>query len=688
MSSLLQTVLVIVGLVVALVILAAGLIVYAKKSQAHKKAPGTKYKTDPNSTGPQINAQKITEEEGSRMVAMRTRLVALGAVVSGIISVLFFKTWSMQLVQSNEYVSLAEDNRTRVIPTKAPRGRILDRNGQVIVGNRASMVVMAQKDVLKDELLIKRLANVLGMPYAAVRRNIRDESQGAAAPRMVAMDVPMQTVSYIAEHPSQFPHITIESRSVRAYPHANMAAHLLGYTGPISQEDLERNKQNPDASITYQMGDVIGKTGLEAQYESVLQGIPGSQTLQVDAHGRVTKFLEEVAPIPGSDIQLSIDIDIQKATEKYLLEAIKIAKDIGRNSTGGACVVLDPKDGSVIAMASYPTFDPTAFIGGIGAETWEDLTSDESHNPLTNRVIAGLYPAASTIKAFSAISALEYGIATPETGYNCAGKWKGFGEAWFKWCWLHSGHGGQNIRTGIINSCDSVFYSIAKDFWNSNEPEGLQHTFRDWGLDSKTGIDLPGEQAGRIPDAEWKAEYFKNYPPEDRQWRAGDTTNIVIGQGDVLVTPLQMAHAFCALNNNGKLIKPRLLSKVLAQGDNKPLIETSPEVTHQATVEPQFLELVLEAQRGVISNTTLSRYYENMEHKVAGKTGTAEVASKGDYAWFVGYAPYESPDYCIAMIVEQGGGGGTSAAPAVRKIFGHIYDEPMPEISIKVDNTR
>ena len=686
--TIIQTIAIIFGLCVAFAILLIGLMTFAKKSKESKKVPGTKYSTDNTEKGPQVNAQKITEEEGSRMIAMRTRLVALGAVISGVISILFFKTWSMQLVQSNEYSSLAEDNRTRVIPTKAPRGRILDRNGQVIVGNRASMIVMAKKDVLKDDLLIKRLANVLGMPYAVVRRNIRDESQGAAAPRMVAMDVSMQTVSYIVEHPSQFPNITIESRSVRAYPYASMAAHLLGYTGPISQEDLDKQKENPQADITYQMGDVIGKTGIEAQYESVLQGIPGAQTLQVDAHGHVTNFLEEVAPIPGSDIQLSIDIGIQQATEKYLQEAIKIAKDIGRDATGGACVVMNPKDGSIIAMASYPSFDPTAFIGGIGAETWEDLTSDTAHNPLTNRVIAGLYPAASTIKAFSAISALEYGIATEESGYMCAGKWKGFGEAWFKWCWLHSGHGPQNIRTGIINSCDSVFYSIAKDFWNSNEPEGLQTTFRDWGLGSKTGIDLPGEQAGRVPDAEWKENYFKNYAPEDRKWRAGDTTNIVIGQGDVLVTPLQMAHAFCALNNQGVLLKPRVLSKVISQGDSKPLIETKAEQSHQASVSPEHLQLILDAQRGVIANTTLSRYYENMKHKVAGKTGTAEVASKGDYAWFVGYAPYESPDYCIAMIVEQGGGGGTSAAPAVRKIFGYIYDEPMPEISIKVDNTR
>ncbi|MDO5043923.1 MAG: penicillin-binding transpeptidase domain-containing protein, partial [Coriobacteriia bacterium] len=282
----------------------------------------------------------------------------------------------------------------------------------------------------------------------------------------------------------------------------------------------------------------------------------------------------EVAPIAGNDVQLTIDIKIQDSVERHLLEAIEIARDTGRDSTGGACIVMNPKNGEVLAMASYPTYDPTAFIGGIGAETWESLTAEDANNPLTNRVIAGLYPAASTIKAFSTISALEYGIAKPDTSYMCAGKWTGFGAQWFKWCWLHTGHGGQNLRTGIVNSCDSVFYSIAKDFWNSNVPEGLQASFRDWRLGSLTGIDLPGEKAGRIPDAEWKYNYFENAPEQDRKWQAGDTTNIVIGQGDVLVTPLQMANSYCALNNRRQVLKPRVMLKVLSQDNKTALIES------------------------------------------------------------------------------------------------------------------
>ncbi|MDO5043924.1 MAG: penicillin-binding protein 2, partial [Coriobacteriia bacterium] len=274
--------------ILALLILGVAFVFFARslqKKSKSKKSIDTKY--DTNTTGPGINTQAVSEEEGSRMIAMRKRLVALSTLVTGVISILFFKVWSMQVVSSDEYVELAEDNRTRVIPTKAPRGRILDRNGEVIVGNRASLVVMADRDVLKDTMLMKRLANVLGMPFAAVKRNIRDTSQGASAARMVAMDVNMKTVSYIVEHAAQFPKISIESRSVRAYPYTTLAAHLLGYTGPISQEELERAKNNPDASMNYQMGDVIGKTGIEAQYESVLQGVPGSQTIQVDAHGKL-----------------------------------------------------------------------------------------------------------------------------------------------------------------------------------------------------------------------------------------------------------------------------------------------------------------------------------------------------------------------------------------------------------------
>lgn len=642
---------------------------------------------------PSVTPTTMSDEESAkRSFSFKGRLVGLGVAVGAVFSALFFKLWSMQVISSEDYVELADKNKTREVPTKAPRGRILDRNGEVLVGNRPTLVVTADKEVLKDTLLMKRLANVLGMPFAAVRRHIQDETQGAAAPRVVAMDVPMETAAYIAEHPTQFPKITIESRSVREYPHGTLAAHVIGYTGTVSKEELDQNKADIEAGkkrIEYSQGDVVGKTGVEAQYEEVLQGVAGSHTVQVDAHGKVLEFVEDVPAIPGSDVQLTLDIKIQEAAERYLKEAIRIARGTGNSSAhAGACVVMDVNTGGILGMASYPTFEPSLFVGGIGAETWESLMADDSHNPLANRAIAGLYPMASTIKSFSTISALEYKIAELDSGYFCTGRWKGFGEEWAKWCWKHSGHGPQSLMQGIINSCDTVYYEIGKAFANSNEPQGLQKTYLEWGLGDKTGIDLPGEARGRIPTPEWKYKHFSNLPESDRKWVHGDTVNMVIGQGDVLVTPLQVANSYCAIANGGKLLRPHVMDKVLSQDATQGLISYETEVVREPEVAPENLELVIRGLRGVVTEGSIRKYFNSMKTPAAGKTGTAEVANKGDYAWFVGYAPYDDPKYCISLIVEQGGGGGTTAAPAVRQIFGAIFDEPMPEVKVEVDRTR
>ena len=437
------------------------------------------------------------------------------------------------------------------------------------------------------------------------------------------------------------------------------------------------------------MGDVVGKTGIEYQYEQVLQGIPGSHIVQVDAHGQVVNYVEDIPAIPGNDIQLTIDIKFQEICEKYLAEAIKIAQDTGRkNAHAGAAAIMEVKTGKVLAMASYPSFDPMLFVGGIGSETWENLTSEDSHNPLANRVIAGQYPMASTIKPFSALCALDNGISTPESSYMCTGRWKGFGEKWAKWCWLHSGHGPQNIRQGIVNSCDTVFYEIGKAFVNSDKPEALQETYRSWGLGSKTGVDLPGEAAGRIPDVEWKYNYFTKAAEQDRRWVPGDTVNMVIGQGDVLVTPLQVLRSYCGLANGGAVPVPRLLDKVLSQNSSEVVLEAESVFSDRIDCNPEYLDLILSGLRGVVAESSIRIYYRSMKTPLAGKTGTAEVAGKGDYAWFVGYGPFEDPEYACVLIVEQGGGGGTAAAPAVRQIFGDIYGEPMPEIQVKEDRTR
>ena len=607
-----------------------------------------------------------------------SRLVGFAAVIGAIFAALLARLWSMQLVSSDEYTKEAESNRTRTVTTAAPRGRILDRNGAEIVSNRSSLTVVADADVADDEVEMQLLANLIGMPRQAVYRKVIDSSEGAQSVRTVATDVSRRVVAYLGEHPAAFSGVSVQQRSQRSYPQGTLAAHVVGYTGTVTAEQLEASGSD-DSSVQYKSGDVVGQAGVEAMYESILQGIRGEQTVYVDSNGKILQSSTKIDPQSGSDVVLTIDSGIQKAAEDSLEKVLTELRQKGKNPAGGSVVCLDCTNGEVLAMASAPTFSPSIFVGGIANSDWEGLTNEASNYPLLNRAISGQYPSASTIKPFTSFAALDNGIATPQSGYVCNGWWTGLGEAYGMWCYNHDGHGGLNLQQGITFSCDVVFYEIGKGFSNSSNKDGMQQKFRQYGFGSATGIDLPSEAVGRVPDAAWKWDYFSSLPDADREWHPGDYCNIAIGQGDILVTCLQIAHAYSSIANRGPVFKPHVLKCVKSNIGNGSVIDYKVSQTDDISEEDDYRDLVERGLEGVIYEESESQaaHWTNLNVKVAGKTGTGEQTSVGrNICWMVAYAPADDPKYVVAANVDGGDWGSTTAMLVARDVLGQIYGRP------------
>lgn len=603
---------------------------------------------------------------------LHSRFLALGVLAAGIFGSLSVKLWTLQIMGGDRYATDAEQNLYSTVSTPAPRGYILDSQGVALVKNRSSQTVLADADVADDRDLVRRLSAVLGLPANVVRQRIQDSSSGALSQRVVASDVRLRDVAFISEHAEAFPGVSVETRSVREYPYGALAAHVLGYTGSPSEDQLDLEREGRDVKAT----DMIGKSGIESQYDDLLAGDHGSRRVKVDVKGNILEVVSETQPAKGSDVVLTIDSRVQYVADSALANLIAPEGVIGKGrGLGGAAVVMDVRDGSIIAMSSFPTFDPTNFTGGISQDVWDLYNSEESQAPLNNRVVSGQYPAASTYKAFTSLAGLRHGFATKESIWNCTGRWDGFGTGDVQRCHLRSGHGDLDLRGGIAFSCDTVFYEIAKAFYDHG-PYGtdelsetaLQEEIAKFNLDKKTGIDLANEASGRIPTPEWKAEQWRNVPSE-AQWRGGDYTNMVIGQGDVLVSPIQIAVGYGAVAT-GKLVKPHLLKEVRnALGET--VVSFEPEVVGEPDVKKEHLEYVRDGLRGVITdNAGTFDLFEGYGLYAAGKSGTGEVASApDDTAWFVAYAPYDDPKYVTAVVVESGGGGSAVAAPVCARIL-------------------
>lgn len=612
----------------------------------------------------------------------RLRLAVLGLVTVSLFATLFARLWYLQVLAAPEFKVAAESNQVRFVQEPAPRGRILDRKGRVLVGNRVSRVVTIERELLDDDdrdEVVARLAALLQLPIADIEERLADQRYSPFRPVPVAEDVTEAVVVAIREHPEMFPPDAVRATAmaVRSYPNGSLGAHLVGYVGEINDRELKQRKKQG-----YRLGDEIGKSGVERVYERFLRGKPGIHKLEVDSKGRVLGTLGYRPPQQGRDVQLTVDLDIQKAAERALAEGLianrrRADRDTGQRyeSPAGSVVVLDPKDGSVIAMASYPTYDPSQFVGGISTKQYKALTAEGSYYPLNNWALQGQYAPGSTFKLVSASAALATGLISANTTKHDTGSLR-VGDRTFRNAGGRS-YGYLAVSRAITVSSDVFFYEIGRDLWEQRGRYGdaIQKWARNYGLGTVTGVPLPYEADGRIPTPETRREMHDRYPkafPEGN-WYSGDNVNLAIGQGEVVVTPLQLANAYATFANGGTRWKPRIGMKVVTQ-TGKLIRELEPKVDGKVNLPPAVRDPILSGLLGVTASADGTAGYvfsgfPLSQYPVAGKTGTAQVYGKHDTALFASFAPAYDPRFCVAVVMEESGFGSTAAAPIARRIY-------------------
>ncbi|MGH9048100.1 MAG: penicillin-binding transpeptidase domain-containing protein, partial [Acidimicrobiia bacterium] len=504
----------------------------------------------------------------------RLRLSIIGIIVMALFSALFVRLWFLQVAASSEAAQAATRNRVRIVREPAIRGRILDAQGRVLVGNRVADAVTFDRSVPitaeEKELVIGRLAELLSVDAKEIELRIDDPRVGAFAPVPVAVDVPMETITYIVEHQEEFTDaVDTGPIAFREYPHGNLGAHVLGYVGEINTDELETLQDQG-----YRQGDLVGKSGVEQMFESELRGEPRIQRLEVDSRGRAVRVVEDRAPVAGKDVQLTIDLDVQRIAEESLRQGMEGARRqtcATEESSGfckagaGSVTVLNATDGSIVAMASAPDFSPAEFsAGGVPSETLEQFQTEESGFPLLNRSVQGTYAPGSTWKPISALGGLASGHLTPQSTFYDEGCLE-IGDREF----CNAGDrplGSVDLSRALTVSSDVYFYDLGRDLWQFYNDEvnlgegdadrgyAIQDTAREFGFGAPTGIGLAGEESGRIPDQEFKEEYNESNPDlvereQNSAWLPGDSANLAVGQGDLLVTPLQLANAYAMIAN-------------------------------------------------------------------------------------------------------------------------------------------
>lgn len=621
----------------------------------------------------------------------RLRLSVVGVIVVSLFSALFARLWYLQVMDTDTFQALATQNQKRVIFEPAPRGRILDRQGRPLVDNRGYQAITVKRIDVKDKPeVVTRLAALLALPRDELERRIADLRYSPYKPVPVAENVPEDLVVYLREHSADFPGVEAATVAERTYPHGALGAHLLGYVGEINKKELDAR-----GGDGYRLGDDIGKAGVEAAYEDDLRGTPGRVELEVDSSGRVlTPPLSSRPPRQGKDLQLTIDLDVQALAEDSLAKGLEAARArYDRNlakhfiAPAGSVVVLDPRDGSVLAMASSPTYNPADFVNGIKPDVFATLTDAANYYPLNNRALQGQYAPGSTFKLFTALAALRAGLVAPNTTFVDEGSYRirkcrgekcvyrnAGGRAW----------GRINLSRALTVSSDAFFYDLGATFWERGGPAqtAIQAAARDLGLGTRTGIELAGELKGRIPDPESRKRLHELKPEAfpNGDWRTGDNVNLSIGQGDTAVTPLQLANAYATFANGGTVFNPRVAARVLeSRGESvreipsKVVSKVAIDPTHRAVVDQGLRLALIDAEgtaTGAFAGFPLDAF------PIAGKTGTAEVRTKQDTALFVAYAPANNPQFVVAVVMEEAGFGGSSAAPVARRIFEGLAGTP------------
>jgi penicillin-binding protein 2 len=573
----------------------------------------------------------------------------------------------------------------RTFRAPAPRGSILDRDGDVLVSNVPSTVAqlwpaaLNQLSAEERTHTLRRVARLLEVPYRQIERDLAARNGDLLTPVTVKTGVQAAKVNYLLEHQNDFPGVQINQVSLRRYDQGAIAAQVLGYVGEISKEQLESRAEDG-----YAAGDRIGQAGVESAYDTFLRGRPGIGRVYVDALGQVKSAREyQQLPEAGHNVRLTIDADLQRVAEEAIEYGIRVAHEDGRwAADGGALVAMDPNTGEILALASNPTFDPRIFTGRVEQKDLNKLKDPSANVPTLNRAVAGVYPPGSTFKPITALAALEEGMVAPDELIQCTGKEVIDGQTFTNWDPFVNEP--MQMTTALAASCDTYFYQLGLRFYERPDSP-LQKWSRRMGFGSLTGVDLGPEEVGLMPTPEWRRRYFKT--EIDKIWTSGDSVQLAIGQGDVLVTPLQMARFYAMLANGGKLVEPHVVKAVEEPGNESqpPVVlrPYAPKPPKDVGLSQGSLRVV---QEGLYAAThesygTSSGIFGSFPIEIVGKTGTAEkfVRLPGyqglqDQAWWCGYGPYAKPKLVVCAVIENGGHGGTAAAPAALQVFQAYFD--------------
>jgi penicillin-binding protein 2 len=635
--------------------------------------------------------------------ASQWRLVSFQILALVAFAALGLKLWNLQVVSAHTYQRSADLNRFRLVPTDAPRGIIYDRNGQMLVRNIPSFAVNIVPAGLPDDpaerqRVLARVGELLGMPVdqvpdadaegpaarSGIEQLLAERTISPYAPVRIATKVDRQAAFVIDEESIKLPGVMMEVEPLRQYPEGPLTAHILGYVGRIPSASLESYETKG-----YNPNDLVGLTGIELTQEAYLRGLKGQKHIEVDAFERQEAVLASEPPVQGDSVVLTLDLDLQRATEAALREGMRAAK-----SQVGVAIALDPRDGQVLAMVSLPSYDTNLFSGGISYDDYARLSSDR-HRPLVNHAISGQYPPGSTFKIVAASGALQEGVIDQSTRVLCQGTMllpnkffpNDLTQAQTFYCWQKSGHGALNVVQAVQNSCDIFFYTVTGGYkgFTGLGVARLAYYSELFGFGAPTGIELSGEASGLVPDDRWKRQ---NY---GENWLTGDTYNAAIGQGYVLATPLQVLNATAAVANDGVLYRPQLVQYV-TDGEGNALRSFAPEPIWDLGIEPQYMAMVRQGMRDAVVNGT-AWLLRIPEVAVAGKTGTAEYPGLDEegnlllddqghlptHAWFTAFAPFEAPEIAVVVFLEGGGEGSQTAVPVAANILRHYFRLAAPQ---------
>ncbi len=589
-----------------------------------------------------------------RLVEIRMRFLAVCLLVWA--GVIVITLWYMQLVKGEEYIERAARNRIRLIRIPAPRGLILDRNGVVLADNRPSFDLLATPTEIEQRgPLLKELSRILQIPAGRLHSRLDLFRERPFEPVRLASDIGIAAATVLKEKGTELAGVEVQVNPVRNYPFGPAVVHLLGYVGQISPGELERMR-----NLGYRAQDDIGKMGVEEAYDYYLRGVSGAEQVQVNARLLRDRVLSRKDPVPGNNLVLSLDIRAQLILDELLA------------GWRGAAVLLAPGSGDILALVSHPAFDPNLLIRPVRQEEAAEVFA-RANSPLLNRALAGEYPAGSPFKLVLALAGLDSGVVTPETTYDCRGIFV-LGRSQFR-CWRPEGHGPVNLQEAIKHSCNVYFYNLGLELGIDR----IGEMARQLGLGEISGIGIKGESSGLLPGRAWKKEQI------GRNWYPGDTVNLSIGQGYLLVTPIQMAGLGAAIAGRGTLYRPRLVSEIVSPG-GEVIREEAPVLRREIELVPAAWNEVQAGMRRVVNDEDgTGRQAFHPSVALAGKTGTIQVGAPPDYgthAWFLALAPAGHPELVLVLLLEEGESGSQTAAPLAGEFFHRYFElvgEPGPE---------